>query len=229
MLRDGMEDEEQLGAVPNESELEQYAARTRRSLIVRLQDWQDRKSWDEFYRSYWRLIYTVAIRAGLREHEAWDVVQDTVLCIAKQSRKGMYDPEKGSFKTWLWGVTRWRIKDTFRNRKKNVSSDVSAEGEEQPETVVGIPDTESESFDKIWEREWQHNIIKAAIERVKMKVSPSQFQIYDLRVLREMSTAEVCKRLGVRSTQVHLAKHRVGSIMRKEIEFIRAQGESKPS
>lgn len=70
-----------------DGELEQYAAKTRRSLILRLQDWKDQRSWDEFYRTYWRLIYSVAIRAGLREQEAWDTVQETILTIAKQSRK----------------------------------------------------------------------------------------------------------------------------------------------
>ena len=83
---------------PTNDELEQFAARTRRSLIMRLGDWKDQKSWDEFYRTYWRLIYSVALKAGLREDEAWDVVQETVLTIAKQSVKNMYDPTKGSFK-----------------------------------------------------------------------------------------------------------------------------------
>lgn len=211
-----------------ESELEQYAARTRRSLILRLQDWQDQKSWDEFYRTYWRLIYAVAIKAGLKEHEAWDVVQETVLTIAKQSRKGMYNPEKGSFKSWLWNITRWRINDQFRNRKKDASV-LQAAPETGYDPVNEIPDAGHESFDSIWEREWQSNIMKAAIERVKMKVSPRQFQIFDYNVLRGIRASEVRHKLGVSIAQVYLAKHRVGSLLRKEVEFIRSQGESKMS
>ncbi len=209
-----------------EKELEQYAARTRRSLILRLQDWQDQKSWDEFYRTYWRLIYAVAIKAGLKEQEAWDVVQETVLTIAKQSRKGLYNPEKGSFKSWLWHITRWRINDQFRNRKKEGSL-VQADPESGYDPVAEIPDVGSSSFDKIWEREWQGNIMKAAIERVKMKVSPRQFQIFDYNVLRGIRASEVRRKLGVSIAQVYLAKHRVGSILRKEVEFIRSQGEGE--
>ena len=95
--------EEEMRGEPSAGELEKLAARTRRSLILKLADWEDRKSWEEFYRTYWRLIYSVAIQAGLHEHEAWDVVQETVLTIAKQSRKQVYDPERGSFKSWLEG------------------------------------------------------------------------------------------------------------------------------
>lgn len=212
--------------IATEKELEKYAARTRRSLILRLKDWQDQKSWDEFYRTYWRLIYMVAIKAGLKEHEAWDVVQETVLTIAKQSRKGLYNPEKGSFKSWLWNITRWRINDQFRNRKKEGNL-LYADAESSYDPVGEIPDAGNNSFDKIWEREWQGNIMKAAMERVKMKVSPRQFQIFDYNVLRGMRAGEVTRKLGVSIAQVYLAKHRVGSILRKEIEFIRSQGEGE--
>jgi RNA polymerase sigma-70 factor (ECF subfamily) len=63
----------------------QAYAKTRKSLIARLDNWEDQKTWDEFYQTYWRLIYAVAIKAGLRPEEAFDCVQETILSIAKQS------------------------------------------------------------------------------------------------------------------------------------------------
>ena len=125
---------------PTNDELEQFAARTRRSLIMRLGDWKDQKSWDEFYRTYWRLIYSVALKAGLREDEAWDVVQETVLTIAKQSVKNMYDPTKGSFKMWLWHITRWRINDQFRQRRKDTAATVTSADGTGREPLADIPD-----------------------------------------------------------------------------------------
>lgn len=212
--------------IPTDDELEKYAARTRRSLIMRLGDWKDQKSWDEFYRTYWRLIYSVALKAGLREDEAWDVVQETVLTIAKQSVKGMYDPERGSFKMWLWHITRWRINDQFRQRRKDTAGTTTdAEGFPR-EPLADIPDTSGETFSRIWDREWQNNVMKAAIERVKMRVSPQQFQIFDYNVLRGMSAGEVRSKLGVSIAQVYLAKHRVGGVLKKEVAYIRAQEES---
>ncbi len=213
-------------SIPTDDELEKFAARTRRSLILRLGDWNDRKSWDEFYRTYWRLIYSVALKAGLREDEAWDVVQETVLTIAKQSVKSMYDPSKGSFKMWLWHITRWRINDQFRQRRKDTANTAtSADGTER-EPLADIPDTSGDTFTKIWDREWQNNVMKAAVERVKMRVSPQQFQIFDYNVLRGMNAGEVRKKLGVSIAQVYLAKHRVGSVLKKEVAYIRAQEES---
>lgn len=215
-------------STPTDDELEKFAARTRRSLIMRLADWKDQRSWDEFYRTYWRLIYSVAMKAGLREDEAWDVVQETVLTIAKQSVKGMYDPERGSFKMWLWNITRWRINDQFRQRRKDTATDIISSEGGKNEVLSDIPDTSGDEFTKMWDKEWQNNIMKAAIERVKMKVSPLQFQIFDYNVLRGMGAGEVRSKLGVSIAQVYLAKHRVGAVLRKEVAFIRAQ-EDEPN
>lgn len=215
-------------STPTDDELEKFAARTRRSLIMRLADWKDQRSWDEFYRTYWRLIYSVAMKAGLREDEAWDVVQETVLTIAKQSVKGMYDPERGSFKMWLWNITRWRINDQFRQRRKDTATDIISSESGKNEVLSDIPDTSGDEFTKMWDKEWQNNIMKAAIERVKMKVSPLQFQIFDYNVLRGMGAGEVRSKLGVSIAQVYLAKHRVGAVLRKEVAFIRAQ-EDEPN
>lgn len=205
---------------PAPGELEKFADRTRRSLILKLADWKDQRNWDEFYRTYWRLIYSVAIQAGLREQEAWDVVQETVLTIAKQARQNAYDPSRGSFKTWLWKVTRWRISDQFRLRRKD-----TAEAGHSADTLDFVADAGDSTFEKIWEKEWQENVMKAALERVKTKVAPKQFQIFDYNVIRGMKAGEVHKKLGVSIAQVYLAKHRVGSLLNKEIRYIRSQEE----
>ncbi len=206
--------------LPDDSELEQYAARTRRSLIERLHDWKDQRSWDEFYRTYWRLIYSVATKAGLNREEAWDAVQETILTVAKQTRDGRYDAEKGSFKSWLLHITLWRIKDQFRKRPARQDANQESNGGEAADRQADI---NGETFEKIWEREWQQNILKAAVERVKMRVSPQHFQIFDYHVLRGMSSGDVRRKLGVSMAQIYLTKHRIGKLLREEIEYIKSQ------
>ncbi len=215
-------------AEPDEITLSHYAEHTRKSLIARLKNWEDQRTWDEFYRTYWRLIYTVAVKSGLREDEAWDVVQETILTIAKQSQKDLYDPEQGSFKLWLWNITRWRINDRFRKRKKDTAMLIAPENVDNEEHPVNkIPDEGKDNFDRLWEREWQNNLLQAALERVKTKVSPKQFQIFDYYVLREWNASKVRRQLGVSIAQVYLAKHRVGSALKKELQFLKDQ-EKKP-
>lgn len=213
---------------PDEQTLSQYAEHTRKSLIARLENWEDQRTWDEFYRTYWRLIYSVALKAGLREDEAWDVVQETILSIAKQSRKNIYKPEQGSSKLWLWNMTRWRINDQFRKRKKDTAMLMNPDAPGTLEHPIDkIPDEGKNNFDQVWEREWQNNLLQAALERVKAKVSPKQFQIFDYYVLREWDAAKVRRQLGVTIAQVYLAKHRVGSALKKELQFLQSQEKEK--
>ena len=37
---------------------------TRRSLLTRLKEWDDQESWQQFFDTYWRLIYSVALKSG---------------------------------------------------------------------------------------------------------------------------------------------------------------------
>src|SRR5579862_9254910 len=89
---------------------------TRATLIERLKNWQDRTSWQEFFNIYWQLIYCVARRGGLTDVEAQDVVQETLMSVAKHIPTFKYDPALGSFKGWLLNMARWRIIDQLRKR-----------------------------------------------------------------------------------------------------------------
>ena len=57
---------------------------TRRSLLSRLKSWDDQASWREFFTTYGRLIYCIAIKAGLTDAEAQDVVQETIIIVARK-------------------------------------------------------------------------------------------------------------------------------------------------
>jgi RNA polymerase sigma-70 factor (ECF subfamily) len=198
--------------------LKQSFAKTRKSLIARLDNWEDQRTWDEFYQTYWRLIYSVAIKSGLRSEEAFDCVQETILSIAKQSKKKLYDPAQGSFKTWLMNMTRWRINDQFRKRKKDTAMAGGAFDEDRKTAIIDrVEDPKGDVLDRLWSVEWKKNLADAALARVKAQVSPKQYQIFDYYVVKQWDASKVQDHLGVSMAQVYLAKHRVGSVLKKEL------------
>ena len=75
---------------------------TRQSLLSRLKSWDDQESWRDFFNTYWKLIYGAAVKSGLNDAEAQDVVQDTVITVAKKMEDFKYDPAVDSFKGWLF-------------------------------------------------------------------------------------------------------------------------------
>ena len=198
--------------------LSQAYEKTRKSLIARLDNWEDQRTWEEFYQTYWRLIYAVAIKAGLRPEEAHDCVQETILSIAKQSKKKLYDPEQGSFKTWLMNMTRWRINDQFRKRKKDTAMAGGDWDKERKTAVIDrFEDPKGDLLGRLWDVEWKKNLADAALSRVKAQVSPKQYQIFDYYVVRQWEAKKVQEHLGVSMAQVYLAKHRVGAVLKREL------------
>src|SRR5258708_3668503 len=153
---------------------------TRRSLLSRLKDWDDQDSWKEFFDTYWKLVYGVAIKSGLNDAEAQDVVQETVLSVAKKMHQFKYDPATGSFKNWLLLITRRRIADHLRKAYREPPKHESPPRDTaRTSTVEKIPDPAGLDIEIIWDEEWRKNLLDAAIERVRRQVDPKQFQIFD--------------------------------------------------
>src|SRR5438552_369662 len=200
---------------------------TRASLLDRLKDLGDQASWEEFHRTYRELIYSVARRSGLNETEATEVVQDTLLVVAKKMPGFKYDPAVDSFKGWLLKVARWRILDQLERRKGSQSFHTSAATLEKEgtrtATIERVPDPASFDPATIWDEEWEKNLLNAALARIKRQVRPEQYEIYHLHVILEKPVREVTRALGVSSGQVYLAKHRVGGLLKKEIRRLEQQ------
>ena len=192
---------------------------TRRSLLNRLKNWDDQESWKDFFDTYWKLIYGVAVRAGLTDAEAQEVVQETVIAVAKKIPEFQYNPEIGSFKSWLLHTAQWRISDQFRKRKSGADRGGGRrEKNTGTSTIERIPDPAGLDLDAIWDAEWEKHLFEAAIERVKTQVKPKHYQIFDLYVIKQWPVEKVARTLEINVGQIYLAKHRVSALIRREVK-----------
>jgi RNA polymerase sigma-70 factor (ECF subfamily) len=196
---------------------------TRGSLLQRLKDLDDKSSWDEFYDLYHDLIFSVARRAGLNETEAAEVVQDTLLSVAKKMPGFTYDPAKDSFKGWLLTVTRWRMRNQLAKRSRMAAQEprmprAQAEEETHTATIDRVPDPAGPELESIWEKEWEARVFETALARIKRQVQPHHYEIYHLHVVLGQPVREVTRALGTSPVQVYLAKHRIGNLLKKEIK-----------
>jgi RNA polymerase sigma factor (sigma-70 family) len=195
---------------------------TRRSLLNRLKDWDDQAGWQEFFDTYWRLIYSVATKAGLKDTEAQEVVQETMLEVAKKMPAFEYDPAAGSFKNWLLQTTRWKISGQFKRRRRDRREvHLADESATSTSALDRFADPVSLDWDQLWEAEWERNLLHAALEKLKLKVNPQQFEIFYLHVLKEQPVQAVAKALEVSAGQVYLAKHRLGRLLTQEVQRLR--------
>jgi len=197
---------------------------TRQSLLERLREWDNHASWQEFFDIYWKLIYRTALNTGLRPVEAEEVVQETVISVAKQMPGFRYrsSEEGGSFKKWLLNLTSWRIKDQLRKRRPESSLDAVLPGHDPGRTDGGEwMDPESNALEQKWDAEWEGTLLEAAMLRVKRRINPKHYQIFHLYAMKGWSALRVSKNLSVSLTEVYTVKHRVSNQIKAALEQLR--------
>jgi len=204
---------------------------TRRSLLSRLKQSDAQESWRQFFDTYWRLIYTTAVRAGLADSDAQEVVQETVLTVFRKIKTFQYDPAVGSFKGWLLTIVRWRIADQFRKRQQQgepLHSHWETETEGRATAIIDrVVDPSAIDLDALWEEEWQRTLFAAALARVKRQANARHYQIFDLHAVKQWPVQKVAQVLGVSAGQVRLAKHRIAALMRQEVARLEKEEEKR--
>jgi RNA polymerase sigma-70 factor (ECF subfamily) len=147
-----------------------------------------------------------------------------LIAVAKKIPEFTYDPAKDSFKGWLLQILRWRITDQHRKKismlKREGSDGLSTATDAAEAAAIADPTVNLEA---IWEAEWQQEVLKSALAKVKRQVKPEQYAIYHLHVIEEHSVSEVRRLLSVSTAQVYLAKHRVGRLLKGAIKTVQAE------
>jgi RNA polymerase sigma factor (sigma-70 family) len=194
---------------------------TRASLLERLKNWDDSASWKDFFHTYWKLIYGVARKAGLSDAEAQDVVQETIIAVAQKMPQFAYDPEIGSFKSWLMRLTEWRITDQFRKKQYEKGgrrfAREEAMSQDELERHLQAPDF---NFEETWNREWERHVLDAALQKAKNQVDARQFQMFYLHIIKNVPAEDVARRLNVKLQAVYFSKYKVSGILQKEIRIL---------
>lgn len=196
---------------------------TRRSLLSKIKDAGHHEAWREFFDAYWKLIFNTARRCGLDENEAQDVVQETMLTVAKEMPGFTYDRSKGRFKNWLLLVTRRRVADVLRRRYR--AGQACVVDTTAPEVQARLAALETnDSSDSEWEDDWRQHLLNAALGRVRRAVRPEHFQAFHLTVIEGHPAADVTKALGISSVNLYMIRHRISGMLKKEVKRLEERG-----
>ena len=67
--------------------------------------------------------------------------------------------------------------------------------------------------------------MQAALDRVRTRVNPKHFQVFDLAVMQHKPLKQIQQFLDMSMAEVYLAKHRVGKRVQAELARLRKQEE----
>jgi len=191
---------------------------TRASLLARLGDMHDQAAWRQFVELYGGLVYSFARKHGLQDADAADLTQEVFLAVAAGEGPQSYDPRLGSFRGWLYGLTRNKI-GKFLERRRNQPVGVGDSNAQQ--RLNEEPDPEP-GLDDAWEQEFQRQLFRVASGQIQNHFAPTTWQAFWQTAVEGKSGADVARELGLSVGAVYVARSRVLARLAEEIKRLQA-------
>ena len=200
--------------------------KTRWTLVKRLKDLDDSKSWTTFYDTYANLIYGFALKAGLSHIEAQEALQETIIEVSKRIPRFHAERKSGSFKSWLCKLASWKIGDQFKKRRRNQRLTATDTTEVDPKKLdldtFADPSTSSE-LERLWVSEWENHLIYRTLAALDRQIPTEHYQIFLLLVRDETAPATVAESFGYTVSRIYVIKHRISKRFAKIYQSILAQ------
>lgn len=197
--------------------MEQWPS-THGSLLVRVRDLSDRDAWTSFVQVYAPVVYRYARRHGLQDADAADLSQDILRRVAGAIQEFRYDRQRGSFRGWLFTVTRNALQNFLEAAQRRTATltkyarQVSTRSsDEEPQDV------------QIWDEEYERQLLAEAAARVRPRFSDTTWQAFWQTAVEEQSAADVAHALGISVGALYVARSRVLAKLRKEVESLETE------
>jgi RNA polymerase sigma-70 factor (ECF subfamily) len=188
---------------------------TRASLLVRLRDARDQEAWRLFVQLYAPVVYGYGRQRGLQDADAADLTQEVLHAVSAGAGRLEYDPQRGSFRSWLFTVAHHKLHDLLARQRRpgRGSGDSSVQGvlEAQPR-----PDADQD----LWDQEYEQRLFHWAAAQVRDRFQDSTWQAFWLTAVEGKNGKEVAEQLGMTVAAVHLAKSRVMARLREQIQQV---------
>ncbi len=191
---------------------------TQTNLLWAVRDARDRDAWVSFYRIYGTMVGQFLRRLGLSDADADDATQEVLLIAHNALREGVYDPAKGRFRGWLYGVARKRAQVALRAKARRTRVQ-SVSGEGGTDWLDLLEDKQGDDTSlHVWEREWRYAILEEALRHVQATVGEKAYKAFVMAAVENRPVEEVAARLGLSPASVYVYKSRVLTAVREWVD-----------
>ncbi|HEY9170682.1 MAG TPA: sigma-70 family RNA polymerase sigma factor [Verrucomicrobiae bacterium] len=180
-------------------------------LIEAVKDWRDDANWREFYERYAAAIRQHACRSGLSEAEAEDVLQETMVKVARYLPSFKYDRTVCKFRTWLNQIINQRIFEALHRRRRGTFPEAALD-----EIREALHTTGAATSDPVVQAEIDARLLEACLSRVRARVKPRHWQLFEAHALHGLSAEETARRHDTTAANVWVVRHRLLRALRVE-------------
>lgn len=186
----------------------QVGPSTRPSLLIRLRDSQDHEAWRSFSRLYGQMIFNFCRSRGLQDQDAAEVMQESLMQIAKSIKNFEYEPVRGRFRGWVGSIVRSKLIEFHRKLSR------------QPKLQDATLENISTTTDSGWDDVWLEHVVEAALSRVEIRLANQTWMAFRLVWLEHVDPVQVARRMCRDVAWVYLAKSRGLRLLREEVNFL---------
>jgi RNA polymerase sigma-70 factor (ECF subfamily) len=182
------------------------APSTRYSLLLRITDPGDHAAWVEFLAIYEPLVYQLARRKGLQDADARDLCQEVFRAVAGAARRWTPDPQRGSFRGWLYRIARNLLLNSLRYERRHGR----ATGGSDLVRLLNIqPDNVDTDDARDIDTEYRRRLFQLAAQSIERDFSRSTWQAFWQTAVLSREVAVVSAELGLSAGAVYIARSRV--------------------
>lgn len=171
------------------------------------------EAWCRFTDLYGPLVFHWCRKQGLGDHDAADLTQDVFASVARGVRD-FKQRTNGTFRGWLWTITRNRIRDNFRRRAGSAHAQGGTAAWQQ---LAELAESLSDDPDEYTDRHEMNGLFRRGVELVRCEFEERTWQLFWRTVVEEQPTSEVAAKFGITANAVRQAKSRVLRRLRQEL------------
>ncbi|MCA9248888.1 MAG: sigma-70 family RNA polymerase sigma factor [Planctomycetales bacterium] len=184
------------------------------SLISRLSK-REEQAWQRAAQLYGPLVYRWARRWGLQANDSEDLVQEVFQVLASGIDKFERQAGTGSFRRWLWGISRNKASDHFRKLAKDVQAAGGTAANEAMQNMASLPPEEYGEGDDF---DVDASLVHRALALLESDFQPQTWRAFWRMAIDRQSAADVAEELGMTKKGVRQAKYRVLQRLRAELD-----------
>lgn len=181
--------------------------RTRASLLMQLRNRGDSIAWSHFARLYTPLLDYWVAQLGFNEPDRSDLVQEVFVVLLGKVSSFQYDSNQ-SFRGWLRTITINKCRDFLRRTQRKP----------EPKLLEKIEKAIEDDTQLLTQEEYRRSISRQALQLMKLHFSESTWRACWEHVAQGRPAREVAEELGITENAVYLARGRVLTRLRKELD-----------
>ena len=180
---------------------------TNESLLGQLRGDKVDEAWKDFFGAYWGAILRYARKLGLNQHQAEEVLQETMVALMRILPEFVYDRNRGRFRNFLLTIVHRKSLAVLRRNARQREVAWTESVDRDAADFLGDDGT----ADREAQARWYDSILEEAIRRLRddPRLGEKTFAVFEAYVIKHQPADKVAHRFELKENAVYQIRNRL--------------------